>query len=61
MRIRSKPCMAPPPSPQQLWIALDSDVLRGLSHEERARAIAQLANLLLLAAGVTVKEPDDDD
>jgi len=48
-------------APLQLRIPLDSDVLQQLSDAERARATAQLANLLLLAAGVTVKEHDDDD
>ncbi len=42
-------------------MALESHVLKQLSVAERSRAIARLANLLLLAAGVAVKERSDDD
>jgi hypothetical protein len=42
-------------------MALESHVLKQLGSAERSRAVAQLANLLLLAAGVAVKEQSDDD
>jgi hypothetical protein len=42
-------------------MALENHVLKQLSIAERSRAVAQLANLLLLAAGVAVKERSDDD
>lgn len=60
MRIRSTPHTTSHRLPVQLRMALDSDVLQRLSVAERARATVLLANLLLLAAGVTVKEHDDD-
>jgi hypothetical protein len=48
-------------APLQLRMALENHVLKQLSIAERSRAVAQLANLLLLAAGVAVKERSDDD
>ena len=41
-------------------MALESHLLKQLSVAERTRAIARLANLLLLAAGIAVKERSDD-
>ena len=61
MRIRSRPRTTSHRAPLQLRMALESAALEQLSVAERARAIVQLANLLLLAAGVTAKERDDDD
>lgn len=46
--------------PMQFQLCLDVDALQGLSTVARARAIAELANLLLLAAGVRAKDRDDD-
>ncbi len=51
-----------PPVPmahRQLSIAFESPVLQGMSPNERARAIAQLATLLLQAAGVQQTGADD--
>jgi hypothetical protein len=42
-------------------MALENQVLRQLSIAERSRAIARLADLLLLAAGEARKERSDDD
>lgn len=61
MTIRLKPAGTPAPSPLQLKMALDSVVLQAMNDNERARAVAALANLLLLAAGMPAKEHDDDD
>jgi hypothetical protein len=44
----------------QLQLSLNSVALQGLSAMERDRVVAQLANLLLRAAGVPAKEHDDD-
>jgi len=46
--------------PIQFQLCLDVNALQGLSAVARARAIAELANLLLLAADVRTKERDDD-
>ncbi len=51
---------APTPAPRQLCMALDSVKLRGLSPPERAIVILRLARLLLEAAGVSVREGDDE-
>lgn len=51
-----------PPAPipqQQLCIAFESPVLQEMSPSERASAIAQLAILLLQAAGVQQTGADD--
>ena len=62
MRIRSTPPRTTSrQSLRQLRMSLDGDVLQPLNPSERERATAQLATLLLLAAGVTLKERDDDD
>ena len=62
MRIRSTPPRTTSrQSLRQLRMSLDGDVLQPLNPAERERATAQLATLLLLAAGVTLKERDDDD
>ena len=55
------PRPAPPATtPRQLSMALDSVKLRGMSTAERGRAVAQLANLLLEAAGIAAGERADD-
>ena len=51
---------APAPAPRQLGLALDSVTLRGLSPPERTVIIVRLARLLLEAAGVPMRERDDD-
>jgi hypothetical protein len=48
-----------PMSQRQLSMAFESPVLRGISPSERASAIAQLAILLLQAAGVQQTGADD--
>jgi hypothetical protein len=51
-----------PPAPRsqrQLSMAFESPVLQGMGPHERARAIAQLAILLLQAAGVHQTGADD--
>jgi hypothetical protein len=45
---------------QQLRIAFDSIRLRGMSAAERARVLAQLATLLMQAAGAAREERDDE-
>ena len=51
----------PSAAPRQLSMVLDSVRLRGMSPSERGAALAQLAGLLLEAAGVAVRESDDDE
>ena len=48
------------PKSMQFRLSLNSVVLQGLNAVERDRVVAQLANLLLRAAGVPAKEHDDD-
>ena len=50
---------AAPVSQRQLSMAFESPVLQGMSLSERANAIAQLAILLLQAAGVQRTGADD--
>jgi hypothetical protein len=47
-------------APRQLSIPFDSARLRGTNPSERRRILAQLAHLLLEAAGVAAGEHDDD-
>lgn len=51
---------SPTTTPHQLSIAFDSIQLRGMSPSERARVLAQLARLLMQAAGAATGERDDD-
>lgn len=51
----------PSTAPRQLSMVLDSVRLRGMSPSERGAALARLAGLLLEAAGVAVRESDDDE
>jgi hypothetical protein len=51
---------APAPAPRQLSLALDGVTLRSLSPPERAVIIVRLARILLEAAGVPMRERDDD-
>lgn len=60
MRVRSLKRPSFLPRSMQLQLSLNSVALQGLSAMERDRVVAQLANLLLRAAGVPAKEHDDD-
>lgn len=60
MKTRTSPHPSFRRQPVQFHLSLDIDALKGLSDLARGRAIADLANLLLLAAGVQAKERDDD-
>jgi hypothetical protein len=44
----------------QISIAFESMGLLGLTSAQRMKAIIQLSQLLMLAAGVAVKEHDDE-
>jgi hypothetical protein len=46
---------------RQLSLVLDSVRLRGMSLSERGVVLARLSGLLLEAAGVAVREHDDDE
>jgi hypothetical protein len=46
--------------PRQLSMALDSIKLKGINAAERSAIIARLARLLAEAAGVEIKETNDD-
>lgn len=58
----SKHPVPPSPSatPRQLSLVLDSVKLRGMSPTEREAVLARLTGLLLEAAGVAMREQDDD-
>ena len=47
-------------APRQLSLSLDSAKLRGLTPPDRGAALALLARLLMVAAGVVATEHDDD-
>src|SRR4051794_18720680 len=51
---------APATAPRQLSLALDSVTLRGISPPERTVIIVRLARILLEAAGVPMRERDDE-
>ena len=51
----------PSTRPRQLSMALDSASLRGISPSERRTALAQLASILMEAAGVAAGERSDDE
>jgi hypothetical protein len=46
--------------PQQMSIAFESKQLLGLTVAERTKALMHLAHLLMLAAGITAEENDDE-
>jgi hypothetical protein len=46
--------------PHQISIAFESIRLRGMSAPERVRVLMHLADLLMLAAGVSTEEYDDE-
>jgi hypothetical protein len=47
-------------SPRQISITFESRWLQGLEPAERMKALAHLAHLLMLAAGVAIEERDDE-
>jgi len=51
----------PSATSRQLSLVLDSVRLRGMSLSERGVVLTQLSGLLLEAAGVVVREHDDDE
>jgi hypothetical protein len=51
----------PSAAPRQLGIPFEPGRLRGMSPSERSTVLARLTRLLLEAAGVAVKERDDDE
>ncbi len=55
-----RPQSPPPAEPRQLSMAFESTGLHGLSTAERTKALMNLAQLLLLAAGVVVEENNDE-
>lgn len=58
-----KPSLAVPslrPVPHQLGLAFESVLLQDLTSTERAGAVAQLAVLLLQAAGLDLGADDDE-
>jgi hypothetical protein len=60
--MRNLPLPALPSTrPRQLSMALDSASLRGISSSERRIALAQLALILMEAAGVVMGERSDDE
>jgi hypothetical protein len=50
----------PVAAPRQLCMALDSVKLRDLSPSEREEIVLRLARLLLEAAGIPMRERDDE-
>lgn len=50
----------PPAQPRQICLTFESTGLLGLSTPERKKALAHLAHLLLLAAGVADKEENHE-
>jgi hypothetical protein len=50
----------PPAQPRQISMAFESTRLLGLTSAERAKAVARLAYLLMLAAGLASTESDDE-
>ena len=58
-----KDAVPAPPSaaPRQLNMVLDSVRLRGMSLAERGAVLTRLSGLLLEAAGIAVREHNDDE
>jgi len=50
-----------PPAPRQLALAFEAPQLWRMPKQERQRAVARLASLLMQAAGVAPVEEDGDD
>jgi hypothetical protein len=53
--------LMPPTAPRQLSIVFDSIRLRGMGPSERAKVLAHLVSLLMLAAGAAAGGCDDDE
>ena len=47
-------------TPRQKMIAFESGLTRSLTGPERMKAVKQLAQVLMLAAGLASKESDDE-
>jgi hypothetical protein len=50
----------PPVRARQINIAFESTELRGLTSAQRMKVVMQMAQVLILAAGVALKESDDE-
>jgi len=62
-RLRRLLSTSAPPQPQshrQLSMTFESPVLQGMTPSEQSNVIAQLAIVLLQAAGVQAREADDE-
>jgi hypothetical protein len=58
---RKTPMTVPPPTqPRPFSIVFESTGLLGLTAAERRKALAHLAHLLMLAAGVAAADDDDE-
>jgi hypothetical protein len=57
---RRKRVLLPPVQSGQISIAFESTGLLGLTSAERIKAIIQLSQLLMLAAGLAAEESDDE-
>lgn len=56
IRARKEPSKSLSAQPRQISIAFESRCIQGLTPPERLRALTHLANLLVLAAGLTIEE-----
>jgi len=59
-KIIRRPLQLSPIVPRQSSLAFTSVRLSGMNSSQRARALSCLANLLMLAAGCTAQEANDD-
>ena len=59
-RQRRKRVLSPPVQFCQISIRFESIGLLGLTNAQRMKAVIQLSQLLMLAAGVAVEERDDE-
>jgi hypothetical protein len=50
----------PPVRTHQINIAFESTELRGLTSAQRMKVVMQMAQVLILAAGIAPKESDDE-
>jgi hypothetical protein len=57
IKVRKRPPSLAP-TPRQKTIAFESGSTRGLTGPERMRVVKQLAQVLMLAAGIASKESD---
>lgn len=56
-KFRKRPS-SPAPMPRQKLIAFESGLTRGLAAPERMKVVKQLAQVLMLAAGIASRESD---